>query len=136
MGHTMITTDRVTYAQYKDWPEEERYELINGIAIPFFAPYRLHHDISRALFMRITNYSVGKKFHVYTNPFDVRLFEAGAKEEEIENVVQPDISIFLDESNLDDRGAIGPPDWLIEITSEITFENVITGRRFCISNLK
>ena len=47
----------------------------------------------------------------YDAPFDVRLKEPNGDE----SVVQSDIAVFCDPKMLDDRGAVGPPDWIIEI---------------------
>ncbi|MDA3809475.1 MAG: hypothetical protein PF518_03995, partial [Spirochaetaceae bacterium] len=67
--------DFFTYAQYKHWPEEERWELIHGEAFdmsyggigeqqaclrPAPAPGMNHQDISGRIFMQIANFLEGK----------------------------------------------------------------------------
>ena len=46
----------------------------------------------------------------------------GAREADtaVDTVVQPDIAVFCDRSRLDDRGARGAPDWVIEVLSPAT----------------
>ena len=53
-------------------------------------------------------------------PFDVRLPLADEADDEIRNVVQPDISVVCDREKLDPRGCRGAPDWIIEILSPST----------------
>ena len=57
---------------------------------------------------------------LYVSPFDVRLplNSRKKKDSEIYTVVQPDICLICDLSKLDDRGCIGAPDLIIEITSD------------------
>jgi len=121
-----------TYTDYLAWPNDERYELIYGIPYNLAAPTRVHQEISGRLYTKIANYLEGKKCKVYYAPFDVRLFGKPAKAlkkspQQIENdkittVVQPDISVFCDLTKLDDAGAIGAPDFVIEILSPSTRE--------------
>jgi Uma2 family endonuclease len=54
---------------------------------------------------------------VFYAPFDVRLGHANATDQDITDVVQPDILVVCDPEKLDERGCKGAPDWVIEITS-------------------
>lgn len=110
-----------TYADYKTWPNDERWELIEGIPFDMTpAPNRYHQDLSGKLFTEIKVFLKDKKCQVYAAPFDVRLPEANQSEDEILTVVQPDISVICDRSKLDDKGCKGAPDWIIEILSLTT----------------
>lgn len=54
-------------------------------------------------------------------PFDVRLFEQdGEAPEDVDTVVEPDISVVCDKSKIDIRGCRGVPDLVIEILSPST----------------
>jgi hypothetical protein len=65
---------RYTYADYLQWDDNERWELIDGIAYNMSpAPSRRHQEISQNLSRKIGNYLEGKTCKVYTAPFDVRL---------------------------------------------------------------
>jgi Uma2 family endonuclease len=57
---------------------------------------------------------------VYVAPFDVRLPEGEEQEDEIRTVVQPDLVVVCDPKKLDDKGCIGAPDLIVEITSPTT----------------
>jgi len=112
-----------TYADYLKWTFDETVELIRGKVFRMSpGPNRCHQEISVNLSGMIWNFLKGKTCKVYTAPFDVRLPlpPDKRKEEDIDTVVQPDICVVCDESKLDQRGCIGPPDWIIEILSPAT----------------
>ncbi|MCB9289459.1 MAG: Uma2 family endonuclease [Lewinellaceae bacterium] len=112
-----------TYADYLTWTFEETVELIKGKIFKMSpAPNTYHQEISCNMILKI-GYFLGKKeCKVFHAPFDVRLpLPPGrVKDEEIQTVVQPDISIICDLSKLDAKGCLGAPDWIIEIASPST----------------
>jgi Uma2 family endonuclease len=113
-----------SYKEYLTWPEDERWELINGIAYNMSpAPSRKHQKILLKLAKVISDITDKGKCETYIAPFDVRLIEndlANGDESSIHTVVQPDISVICNPKNLDDRGAIGAPDLVVEILSPST----------------
>ncbi len=118
---------RFTYRDYLTWSDEERWELINGVAYNMSpAPSRIHQMIMGELYRQIANYLLGKSCEAYVAPFDVRLPEVDentaslAADEEIITVVQPDIVVVCDKDKLDDRGCNGAPDIVIEVLSPYT----------------
>lgn len=113
---------RYTFADVLGWDESERVELIDGEVIMMApAPARVHQGISMELSSQLHAYLKGKKCKVYAAPFDVRLFEAdGDQSEDVDTVVEPDITIVCDPSKLDERGCKGAPDMVVEILSPAT----------------
>lgn len=112
---------RFTYADYLKWPEDERWELIEGRPYAMTpAPLADHQLISVALTGIFYNYFYGKTCKLYHAPFDVRLPEHNEKDEDIETVVQPDLVVVCDLGKLDKTGLRGAPDLVIEILSEST----------------
>lgn len=110
-----------TYADYCSWPEEERWELIDGVAYAMVpAPTRLHQEIVGDLYYLMRRELEGRPCHVYPAPFDVRLPDGYEGDEQTQTVVQPDISVFCSEKHLDDKGARGAPDLVVEILSPST----------------
>jgi Uma2 family endonuclease len=107
-----------TYADYLEWDEDERYEIIDGEAYMMSAPSRRHQEISMALSAALYNYLEGKTCKAYAAPFAVRLFPRADKGDD--TVVEPDISVVCDPGKLDDRGCNGPPDLVVEILSPTT----------------
>ncbi len=107
-----------TYEDYLTWPSEEKWELVEGVPYAMSpAPSRIHQEICGELFFKIRSYLEGKSCKVYIAPFDVRLCKTNDAENEIINVVQPDITVICNKDILDDRGAKGIPDFIIEIVS-------------------
>ncbi|MFZ2958655.1 MAG: Uma2 family endonuclease [Candidatus Ozemobacteraceae bacterium] len=112
---------RFTYGDYATWPEDERWELIDGVPFDMTpAPSRFHADISGALEDLFRSFFRDKPCKMYHAPFDVRLPEKNEPDDEIETVVQPDIVIICDEKKLDDKGCRGAPDLVVEILSPST----------------
>jgi len=108
-----------TYNDYASWPEEVRYELIDGEA------YRLvsgesptHQGISGTLSVRFLNFLRPEKpYEVIYAPFDVCLNGAG---DDDDTVVQPDIVICTRDKFSDGLRCNGAPDMVVEILSPST----------------
>ncbi|MDR3539705.1 MAG: Uma2 family endonuclease [Desulfosporosinus sp.] len=109
-----------TYADYLTWPENERWEIIDGVAYMQSAPKWQHQSISSELHRQISNYLLNKLCRVFAAPFDVCLIEHNENDDDISNIVQPDIVIVCDETKLRKTGYFGVPDLIIEISSPST----------------
>ena len=122
MGPSAEKKDELfTYGDYLTWDDDERWELIDGVAYNMTpAPSRFHQQVSGDLFRQLANYFLEKSCKVYAAPFDVRLPEGDEAEEAVRTVVQPDISVICDQSKLDDKGCKGSPDLIVEILSPST----------------
>lgn len=114
-----LRKDSYTYRDYLNGPEGARVELIGGrIYAMTPAPTRMHQSVIGNLFARIYEYLRDKTCEVYVAPFDVRLpGDSCAADDQIDTVVQPDISVICDPAKLDDRGCRGAPDLIVEVTS-------------------
>lgn len=109
---------RHTYREYCGWPEDVRYELIDGQAYAMSpGPNRRHQEISFELARQVADALEGSPCRPYVAPFDVRLPRGSEADDDIDTVVQPDILVVCDREKLDDRGCRGAPDWVIEILS-------------------
>ncbi len=112
-----------TYADYLSWKFKETVELIRGkVFLMPFARNTYHQEVSANLLLRIGRHLENKNCKVFHAPFDVRLPlpPHQVKDEEIQTVVQPDLSIICDQKKIDFRGCLGAPDWIIEIASPST----------------
>ena len=110
-----------TYADYCSWPEDERWEVIEGVAYDMSpAPARVHADLSMALLDQLLHFFREKPCRVYHAPFDVRFPNGKEPDDKVQTVVQPDILVVCDEKKLDDKGCRGAPDLVIEILSPST----------------
>jgi Uma2 family endonuclease len=113
--------EKFSYADYLTWHDDQRWELINGEPLLMApAPNRIHQTVSRKLSYQIESYMQDKPCELFFAPFDVRLEEPGTSNEDIFNVVQPDLLVVCDPAKLDTHGCIGAPDWIIEIISPST----------------
>lgn len=123
MADPVRKADRAyTYSDYQNWSDDERWELIDGVAWNMrAAPSRLHQKLSMNLLMHIGPFLAGKDCEVYHAPFDVLLPDLpGQPEEDVITVVQPDISVICDPEKLTSKGCTGAPDLLVEILSPHT----------------
>ena len=112
---------KYTYADVLDWPEDERWELIDGVAYDMTpAPSRRHQDILRVLFRQFDRALEGSPCRVYFAPFDVRLPKPGEDGFTSSTVVQPDLTVICDREKLDEHGAVGSPTLVVEILSPST----------------
>lgn len=112
---------RYTFADVLTWDEDDRIEIINGEAFMMAPPSRVHQEISFEIGRQLGNYLEGKRCKVYPAPFGVRLFEKeGDGPDDVDTMVEPDLSVICDHSKLDDHGCKGAPDLVIEILSPST----------------
>ena len=109
-----------TYGDYCCWPEDERWELLDGVAYAMTAPSLTHQTVVGELFRQIANHLVGKPCRPFIAPFDVRLPHGQEIDDDVTTVVQPDIAVICDPAKLDERGCRGAPDWVIEVLSPST----------------
>jgi Uma2 family endonuclease len=123
VGSPAMKLDRhYTYADYKTWPDDERWELIHGVAWNLSAAPTLGHQrLSRFLMARIEPHLRSGPCEVLAAPVDVFLpADPDQPEDEVDTVVQPDIVVFCDPAKATPRGVWGAPDWVIEILSPYT----------------
>ena len=110
-----------TFADCLIWGENERIGIINGEAVMMAPPTRIHQEILMELSRQLANFLEGKKCKVYPAPFAVRLFEKdGDTPEDVDTMVEPDISVVCDHDKLDKHGCKGAPDLVVEVLSPST----------------
>ena len=113
--------ERYTFADVLTWGENERIEIIDGEAVMMAPPSRIHQKIGVSITSQLYNFLEGKKCEVYPAPFGVRLFEKdGDSPDDVDTMVEPDISVVCDKNKLDKNGCKGAPDLVIEILSPST----------------
>ena len=108
--------ERYTWDDYCSWPEEERWELIDGVAWDMSpAPSRIHQQILVDFVSRFHMALENSDCEVFAAPFDVKLSEES--EDDAPTVVQPDVVLCCDGDKLTEWGMQGAPDLIIEIVS-------------------
>jgi len=109
-----------SYADYLTWKFQERLEIFKGRLFKMSpAPSTSHQKVSMKLTKFILQKFSNHPCNLFAAPFDVRLLDKKKStiDSEIFTVVQPDLCIICDENKLDQRGAFGAPDLVIEILS-------------------
>ncbi|WP_374616161.1 Uma2 family endonuclease [Thauera aminoaromatica] len=121
MGLALRTEKHYTYADYLQWPDETRYELIDGEAFLMSpAPLVEHQEVAGEVYYQLRNQLDGQPCRPSIAPVDVRLPRKDEADAAIDTVVQPDILVVCDPRKIDRRGVRGAPDWVLEVLSPST----------------
>lgn len=114
--------ERFTYRHYREWPDDERWELIHGISYAMSpAPTLYHQSIVFELGRQIGNFFETKPCRAFTSPIDVLFAGANDKNDDYaETVVQPDVVVVCDNKKLSGRYIKGAPDLVVEVLSPST----------------
>ncbi len=117
-------TFKFTYQDYRNAPEDKRYELLDGDLVVTPAPGEAHQRASRNLTMHLAQWAeLAGTGHVYAAPFDVVLSDT--------DVVQPDLLFVSNEREhiITKENVQGAPDLVVEILSLSTAERDQTFKR-------
>ena len=108
------TAVRLTYDDYANMPDDERYELIDGELIMAAAPNMTHQGIVTRLAWQLMPAERSGLGRVFVAPSDVVL--------SAHDVVQPDLLFVLRENAhiITDANVQGAPDLVVEILSPST----------------
>ncbi|MER2542494.1 MAG: Uma2 family endonuclease [Candidatus Accumulibacter phosphatis] len=121
MALPRATGHRFTYADYRQWPDDERWELIDGVAYAMApAPTISHQILTGQLFRQIDQALDGTPCRALIAPVDVLLPAANEADEQVTTVVQPDILVVCDPAKVTENHIRGAPDWIIEVLSPAT----------------
>ena len=121
MGLALRQEKHYTYADYLTWPDDARYELIDGEAFLMSpAPLVEHQEVAGEVYHQLRNQLDGKPCRPYIAPVDVRLPRQDEADAAIDTVVQPDVLVVCDPAKIDRRGVRGAPDWVLEVLSPST----------------
>lgn len=112
---------RYTYDDLLSWDDGTRYELYDGQPVALASPSTVHQEILGEIFAQFHTYLKGKRCKAYLAPFDVRLFETSLDApEDVDRVLQPDLTVVCSPDKVDNRGVHGAPDMVVEILSPST----------------
>ena len=111
----MVTQTKLTYQDYANTPDDERYELIDGVLImvpaPNIAHQGSHASLGSLMWSFVRQHSLGRVFFA---PTDVVLSDT--------DVVQPDVLFISKERQhiITEANIQGAPDLVVEILSPST----------------
>ena len=105
-----------TVEDYYALPDDQRYELIEGVLYDMAAPTVTHQEIAFEIAVALRKYikDKGGKCKVFMSPVDVQL------DKDDKTMVQPDVFILCDQSKNTGKCIYGAPDMVIEVTSPST----------------
>lgn len=110
---------RFTLADWRTWPADERWELIDGVAYAMSpSPKTRHQGAARDLLVALSQYLKGKPCIPFMAPLDVFLDETADGSEA--QVVEPDVFVVCDPAKVGEDGIHGAPDFVAEVLSDST----------------
>lgn len=118
MGYALRDTAHYTYGDYRRWNDDERYELIDGIAYLMApTPTVNHQSLAFEIAHQVRTALEGAPCRVFVAPVDVLLGNAEADDDTVATVVQPDVLVVCDARKIRSHGVRGAPDWVAEVLS-------------------
>ena len=110
-----------TYQDYRQWPDDERWELIDGVAYSMGSPTTTHQTISMELSLAFGQFLKGKPCRIFAAPFDVLFARLNEQDEDdVDTIVQPDLLVVCDPTKIRAKYVWGAPDLVVEILSPST----------------
>ncbi|HYD47367.1 MAG TPA: Uma2 family endonuclease [Terriglobales bacterium] len=109
------------YGDYLAWPEDRRYELVDGVAYLMApAPDLIHQRVAGEIYFQLRRALERHDCVALIAPVDVRLPKGDEADDQVDSVVQPDVLVVCDPARLDHRGVRGAPDMVVEVLSPAT----------------
>jgi Uma2 family endonuclease len=103
----------LTWSDYRSWPDDERWEIIDGVVYAMSpAPSTKHQSVAARMYSRLERGLEGKPCKPFIAPTDVKLSDL--------DVVQPDILVVCDPKRITSTHIEGAPDLVIEVLSPTT----------------
>ena len=105
-----------TVEEREQLPDDRRTELINGVLYDMATPTTYHQMISQYVYMRLYECIVkhGMLCHAFMAPLDVQI------DRDAYTMVQPDVFVVCDESQITPGNVQGPPAFILEVLSPST----------------
>ena len=101
--------------------DDNRYELIDGELYLLTTPVPAHVIVSSNLVWELFSFFDEKNGNIYFAPADICLFhQPKDADSDIYTVVQPDIFVICDPSQIGEKRFYGPPTLIVEILSPST----------------
>lgn len=108
MNTPLIPESRHTWQDYQTWPDSERWELIDGVAVAMApAPSIKHQTVALGLGSLLRNRLAGKPCKPFISPIDVHLSDL--------DVVQPDVLVVCNPSKITPSHIEGAPEVVVEV---------------------
>ena len=102
----------LTFADYCKRNDEESWELIDGRAYLMSSPSSLHQILSMSFILELGPHFQGQNCRLFHAPMDLKLSDI--------DVVQPDLMVICDSSQIRSSHIEGPPSLVVEFLSATT----------------
>ena len=112
MAAPALKSNGYTYEDYQNWPDGERWEIIDGEAYDMSPAPLIRHQRITGNFFHVLKNSIDRQCPVFDAPTDVVFDEY--------NVVQPDVFAVCDRNIITEKNIQGIPVLIIEVTSPST----------------
>ena len=106
------TIHKATWTDYQGWDDDTRWEIIDGHPYAMTAPRVSHQTVCGELYALLHAHFKRRRCRLFLSPIDVRLSE--------HDVVQPDLLVVCDRTQITDTHIEGPPSLVVEILSPST----------------
>ncbi|TLD40191.1 MAG: hypothetical protein JETT_3543 [Candidatus Jettenia ecosi] len=107
---TKKSAKKYTWNDYLSWPNDERWEIIDGVAYNMTpAPSVKHQTLVGNLFSQLKQKLTNKPCRPFIAPVDVILTE--------HDIVQPDVFVVCDKAKITEDNIKGAPDLIVEVLS-------------------
>ena len=105
--------EKFTYEDYITWPDDERWEIIEGVPYNMSpAPVIRHQRIVGKFYNILENSLKNKPCIPFIAPTDVILSE--------HSIIQPDVFVVCDKSKITEKNIHGAPNLIVEVLSPST----------------
>ena len=104
---------KYTYEDYMNSDDDIRFELIDGVMYMMATPSWIHQSIIGELYVQLYSFLKDKPCKVFFAPLSVCLSIG----EGADTVLEPDLFVLCDKSQLFSNGCNGAPDMVVEILS-------------------
>ncbi|MBF0410871.1 MAG: Uma2 family endonuclease [Candidatus Riflebacteria bacterium] len=104
------------YDNYRNWPNNERWEILKGVAVDITDPPGVaHQEILGNLCFSFKKLISPSDQSMMMGPFDLLLASEGTPEKEVDTIVQPDFMITRRTNKFTDLFYLGVPDFIAEV---------------------
>ncbi len=120
MANPQTETGEFSYTDYMRWPENERWQLLDGFAYAMSPPTVPHQIVVSELGTQLITQLRGQRCRALVAPVGVRLPKAQEADQDIRTVFEPDVLVVCDPNKIEKAGLRGAPDFVVEVLSPST----------------
>lgn len=121
-----------TFADVLSWEDNsERYELYDGKIHALSPPLRSHNLVHLRLAGKMAGMFSPREWEVYARFNLFPYYKRGIQPKDIQSILQPDLMVTCNPTQIDDYGVYGAPNLIVEILSRSTRSKDL-GEKFSI----